>query len=319
MRTKIVCLLAILCTSIVLNAQINVGDASDPTLMNKGGSFDKKDVEAFKTTTTICFLQNKDKAKIADYQIAASQVWTFNKIEFATVNDLPKYEGKPGYSFITITGLVDYKGNASSTSSYFLKFWYPYEKKNGKMDEKVIARVDLYLDPGSDGEIVYGKGKKDEKTAYMVSDQATYYNLSPGFMKCYLSVINKYLNDKKKLYRFAEEEDKMLLKKLETDTLFLPDYIKLGNGMATGKMRDEKELLEKYEYKYSFIANDALSQKILSAQKNTFVFSYIYFSSQKFYTIYEAQKGTIVYSAYESRSMNGLNDGDFKKLSKNIK
>lgn len=316
-RNKIITLF--LSSTICLYGQINVGDALMPSAMNKGGKFEKENVEEFKKTTTVCFVQNKDKGKLAEYKKAASQAWNFNKIEFAIISDYSKYAGKAGYSFITITGIVADRGNASSTSSYFLKFWYPFQTKKGKMDEKVIARVDLYLDPATTGDLMYGSGNKEDKSSAMVSDQAVFYNLSPGYLKCYLAVVNKYLNEQKKHFLFEEETDPKLLKALSKDTLFLPEYIKLGSGMATGKVRDEKELLEKYEYKYKLLSNDAISNKILGANKNTFVFSYIYFGAQKFYSIFEASKGTIVYSAYESMSMKGLNEGDFKKISKQIK
>ena len=187
------------------------------------------------------------------------------------------------------------------------------------MDEKVVARVDLYLDETVTGKLMYGRLKEDDKAAYLVSDEAIFYNLSPGFMKCYLGVVNKCLQEKKKRFLFAGETDKTLLPKLEKDTLFLPDYIKSGSGMAAGKVRDEKDLLGKYEYKYALMTSDELSRKILNAQKTTFVLSYIYFSSQKFYTIFEAEKGTIVFAGYESMSFRGLNDGDFKKISTKIK
>lgn len=318
MKKTILILLVFLSNYMGLNAQINVGNADNPSYVNKGGRFDEEDVEACKATTTVVFLQDKDKKKIADYQLAASQVWTFNKIIFTTISELPKYEGKPGYSFMSIYAFVIDKGNASSTSAYYLKFWLPYEKRNGKIDEKVIAHIQLYLDPGSDGRLMFLVFDKKEKAEFMVSDQVTYYNLTPGFMKCYLGVINKYLSDKKKLGLFAENEDKDLLKQLQTDTLFLPDYILYGNGMAASKLRDEKKLMADYGYKYRILTQEEIDRKILTAKKNTFVFAYIYFSSQKFYTIYEAQKGIMVYSQYENMSTNGLNDGDFKKIAKRI-
>ena len=319
MRSKIVCLLALLSIGIFSNAQINVGDADTPNPMNKGGSVDKDDLEAFKATTTICFLQNKDKSKIADYQLAASQVWTFNKIEFTTISEYDKYQGKPGYSFITTTGEVYDRGNASSTSRFYLKFWYPREKRNGKIDQKVIAQVALYLDPGTVSRIMYFMDKRSEKTELMVSDEATYYNLSPGFMKCYLGVINSCLTDRKRHWYFDQGKDKALLPNLETDTLFIPDYVLYGNGMKSGKLREEKTLMSDYNYKYKLLTTDAIDKKILNAKKNTFVFIYIYFSSQKFYTIYEAQKGTLVFWEYETMSMNGLTDGDFKKIARSIR
>lgn len=318
MRSKFICLLALVGSCLITNAQINVGDAEIPNPINKSGSVDKDDLEAFKATTTICFLQNKDKAKIPDYQKAASQVWTFNKIEFTTISEYDKYVGKPGYSFITTTGEVFDRGNASSSSRFYLKFWYPHEKRNGKINEKVIAQVALYLDPGTVGQIMYGRDKKTEKSDLMVSDEATYYNLSPGFMKCYLGVIDKCLNEKKKHWYFDQGKDKTLMPNLATDTLFIPDYVLYGNGMKAGKQRDEKELLSEYSYKYRLLTTEAIDKKILNAQKKTFVFIYIYFSSQKFYTIYEAQTGSLVFWEYESMSMNGLNDGDFKKIAKRI-
>ena len=319
MRRMIVFLFALLGYSIVLRAQINVGKTENPNMTNIGRPFDEEDVETCKSTTTIVFLQDKDKKKISAYQLAASQVWTFNKIEFTTISEFPKYEGKPGYSFMTLTGILTEKGNASSNSVYYLKYWLPYEKRNGKIDDKVIAHIQLYLDPASDSRLMYFINGKKERAEFMVSDQATYYNLTPGFMKCYLGVINTYLVNKKKLWILAENEDKELLKQLQTDTLFLPDYILYGNGMSSAKLRDEKKLMGDYDYKYQILTQDEMDKKILNAKKSTFIFAYIYFSSQKIYTIYEAQHGTIVFSEYESMSMNGLNDGDFKKISKRIR
>lgn len=122
----------------------------------------------------------------------------------------------------------------------------------------------------------------------------------------------------KKHYIFEEQQNNELLKELSKDTLFLPDYIKTGVGMKANKTIDEKDLMEKYEYKYKVLNAELLSDKILNSNKNTFVFSYIYFASQKFLTIYEAKSGSIVFSSYETRAMNGLNNGDFKEISKKV-
>ena len=312
------CLMAANCFS-----QVNVGNAGHPKGGN-GGNLEKEDLIELKGTTTVVVLQDKDKIKLADYKKAAEQVWKFNKIEFITQSDYSKYIDKAGYSFMTFRGILMKKSSmgmpsGASSASFYLKYWLPYQTKKGKIKEKTFAVIQLYLDVTTTGTLLFGNIDENELYERLVSDKSTFYNLSPGFMKCYLTIVNNHLMEGKKHYIFEDEKNELLLKNLSKDTLFLPDYIKIGNGLKNGKTMDIKELMEDYEFPYAVLTSDGLSSRILNAKKSLYCFSFIFFSSQKFLTIFEAKTGTIVFSSYESMSLKGLNSGDFKDISKKIK
>lgn len=328
MKSKISIAAILILFAGTLSGQVNVGTATHPNDKNKGGRFEKGDIEAVKKTTTVCVLQDKDKSKISEYEKAAEQVWTFNKIEFTTVSESGKYTDKTGYSFITFTGIEgsvsNAKGDEIYVADYFLRFWYPFENKKGKIIEKTIARIELYSDLRFLDINVeeYIKMDKNDQERVLFSDKAVYHNLSPGYIKCYLAVINKYLNEEKIHFTAVEEIDPVLLKELSKDTLFVPEFVLNREGPARGKVSDELELFSKYEFNYKLVSSDFISTKSLNAKKNTFILSYVYSSGQRFLTIYEVSKGTIVYSAYEIPSFKGINgstSGDFNKISKKIK
>lgn len=110
------------------------------------------------------------------------------------------------------------------------------------------------------------------------------------------------------------------LKKLQNQTLFIPDYVFTKFNAFTGdesKKFDEKELLEDYKLKYEVISSKTLNEKILKNDQPFFYLQYIKSSTDKYVSVINSQTGEVIYSSYTPMSYN-LKSGDLKELSKKI-
>ena len=270
------------------------------------------DLEELKNSTTVFVLQNKEKAKINDYKKAAEQVWNFNKIFFVTNDELDKYLGKSGYSFFS-PSRITVAGGGGTSDAYFMSLWIPDAGKKGKTEAKPFAVYIQYRDVTAGLSTKWGGTKSNEPGA-----EDIFYDLTPGYVKCFLSVINSRLKENKGTKTHDEVEDTNVLKEMEKDTLFIPDYVLIGVGMKGGKKLKIEDLLEKYSFPYKVLSNDELSNKIINAKKNTFILSYLYYGNSKCFTVFEGKSGKMIYNSHKEMAMKGITDSDFNTLFKII-
>lgn len=312
-----------------LTAQINVGDKLMPRGPGASGDLEPEDLEALKKTTTVLVLPVKESKRLEDYKKAVKQVWTFNTIEVITNADASKYK-TGNYSYITLGGLIIQRKEGSvggvggrtmgtSTSEYFLHCWYPKPNKKGKLKSKTMARIELYMDAQSNRNAIYLSNNDDDVESAIQSGDATFYNLNPGFVKLYLSVVNQRLKSGEPRSLFRDEKDDADMKKVAKDTLFIPAYVLNKHGVEDGKKISEAEIMEKYPYPYKYVSEEQLSAKILNAGKPTYVLSFVSTGGQKYFAIFEAKSAKLIFADYQAGAFWGLNKGDFKDLAKEMK
>jgi len=325
---QIIISLSILLT-LSLNAQINVGDKKMPNAFSGAGDLEEEDLANFKKTTTLLVLPSKEKNRLEEYKKAIKQAWDFNTMEVITNDQVDKYKSG-NYSYITLSALIIQRKDgsvggaggrtmATSTANYFLYCFYPKPNKKGKLKAKTMARVELYLESEANSKTIYMSNSDDDVEQAISSSDALFYNLTPGFVKLYLGVVNKHFKTAKKRLLFSEENDDSDIKKVAKDTLFIPSYVLNKNGIEDGKKINEAELMEKYPYAYKYLPADALSARILSATKPTYVLSYIDVNGQKYFAIFEAKNNKLVFSDYQAMAAFGINKSDFKDLAKEMK
>jgi len=326
---KLLIMLTLVVWALPIYSQINVGDKRMPNALSGPGDLEQEDLENFKKTTTVLVLPFKEKGRVEEYKKAIKQSWDFNVMEVITKDQLDKYK-TGNYSYITIGALIIQRKDgsvggvggrtmATSSANYFLYCFYPKANKKGKLKAKTMARVELYMDAKSSGNAIYMSNSDDDVESAISSNDATFYNLNPGFLKLYLGIVNKHFKSAEKRRLWDQEIDKIEMKKLSKDTLFIPAYVLNKWGVEEGKKLDEKEVMEKYPFPYKYLPDQQISDKILNAAKPTYVLSYLWFNSQKYFTLFEAKTGKIIFSDYQAMAAFGINSGDFKDIAKKIK
>jgi hypothetical protein len=108
------------------------------------------------------------------------------------------------------------------------------------------------------------------------------------------------------------------VKKLATQTLYIPDYFKLEcQPLNSDKINGPVKLLSNYKYKYEFIELGNLDGKIQSGEEFYYL-RYVRMNSEKFLQIVNSKTGNVVYREYISGMSLGLDNGDIKNINKAI-
>lgn len=150
----------------------------------------------------------------------------------------------------------------------------------------------------------------------------TFKNYTLGMLKNYFQRINSGIS-KEEIYGMYDVDATSELKNLKKETLYIPDYNKVTYKPM--KIRDEvksekdlKELFEDYKYKYAFISENELDEKI-AKEENFYYLRYVKINNQKFFHIINGKTGEVIYRDYEAGlGTYNIESGDFKKLSKEI-
>jgi hypothetical protein len=294
-------------------SQINVGNNSYAMARVKSGRLPEELLRELKTTTTLFVVREKDKNKLDDFKIALQNTWSFNQLKIINQNELKKYEGKPGYSFITSEGYLNTGTN--DLVNFFLEYW-TFVYKDGEKKKQTIAVIELYPDNESQTSLLrlrYEDALIQLPT--VVNDIADFFNFTPGLVKCYMKCLNNKLLDAQPHSLIEKESLEESLYQLKKDTLFLPEYI-LKSGIT------DVQIKENYSFGYKILDQAAFDIKILKSKGNLYILSYVFVNkATKYITVFNVRTGEILYSfnTMESDSNKPITGKDFNKLSKVIK
>jgi len=312
MKFKILFLLVLFVQGFMYS-QISVGNLYFPQVRVKSGRLPEELLASLKATTTLFVIRNKDKNKLEDFKTAFQNTWSFNPLKVISQSEIGKYEGKPGYSFITVSAYIN-TGSVNAVD-FFLEYWLPVLKREEKSKE-TISLIQLYSDDASQSAIVslrYADGLKE--LAPTTNDLADFFNLTPGLAKCYLKFMNNQLDQAQPHAMCKNESNPELLYSLKKDTLCIPEYV-LKSGITDAGIK------ENYPFPYKILDQATLDLKITKSRSNLYVLSYVFVNrSTKFITVFNAQTGEILYSYnnMEGDSSKPITEKDFSKLSKKIK
>jgi hypothetical protein len=307
------------------NAQIQIG-SNEVATMNKAGGISKADMEALKATTTLFTLQYKDYNDKVAYEKAIRAVWTITPFQIVRPDELGDYMKKKNYSIFSFGGFVTSRTGPSMTSIHIAyDLWMPEPKKNGKMDQKYFARVQIYPDNKTIYAAYSNKFKKQSDfSSTMLSfiyNEANIYSWGPGYIKGYLQLVNDRLSADDERGPFTEVEDNKALASLKTDTLYVPDYVKVKFNMMTGSEKEDdgadEDMKEAYPYPVKFLSAGELNNLILNGDKPIKYLVYIKSSTDKFINIYDSKNNKLIYAQYVPVSYNFKNK-DLKKLARAI-
>ncbi len=273
------------------------------------------------------FVAMKDPNSIKDKEYVAVFIknWTFSKIECIKYSDLEKNIAINN-SFLTIgassSGIESVVGTSADNSktNVFLELWTtngnfvydPKKRKHFNLNDKIqIARLELFTDnfASSSPSMLY---KMDFDAKGHIKNWGT------GIITNYIQMLTAYLNKAQEHASNTEIINKQEVQKLNTQTLFIPDYVLTKFNKSTGdetKMFDEKEIFEDYKLGYKLISIADLNTKIVSDTTPFYYIIYIKSGNDKYINVVNSITGEIIYSAFTSQSYN-FKSGDLKDLQK---
>lgn len=316
MKNKLFLLLLLVFTVYNSNAQISIGRTNRGQFVD----FKKGTYELLKKKTTVFIADQIDRT---DFELAAQDAWKFNSYIVLTRTEFQQNKEKyisDDYMIWSIDGLAI----ETSKSSYlyvYINCYYPTDikpKKNKKTKEyqldytkNMVASVFLAGNTGAMWEMM--------RNLKFDSLEDDLYNYRLGYIKNYMQFISTTLEQKGYAFVYGKDYDKKNIKALKKATLYIPDYFKIKSnwGWSDEERENPNELFKDYKFKYEFIDNEALQDKILEAEEDFYYMTYTRVNSQKLITIVNGKTGDIIYRDYQTMSYQ-LKPKDLKAISKAI-
>jgi len=326
MRKLLLFFAALFCGSAAI-AQIQIGSAEIPRL-NRAGDLDEDDLEAFRATTTVFYIQARDRPRRADFERALRDVWTITPFIVATPDEMADYEDGRKYSSAGFGGfVVQQQGRMTGSTSLHLSYDINIARFNRRGEvkgERLLARFLIEADAATQSKFLnpvtfYSETRQGKALRALYYD-AEIYNWGPGFLRTYARIINDALLAKDKRGIFTGVSDDKALRALKRDTLFMPPRLRAGSAKnRADEEGDEREadLAEAYGHPIAFIADDVLQQRILDGVLPTYYLQYVRSSSDKHVAVFDGRAGRIIYADYTPISF-GFKSKDLKKIARAI-
>ncbi len=330
---KSIALLALLGAIGTSEAQISVSSSH----VGGVGAFKKGELKRLKGTTTIFVLSSK--YDLAEYESILQDTWTVTPYKVMLHDDFSVLDYLTGdYTFASISGFVKQTSKSSYVHGYLDIYMYDQEavakfvkkskpeKKNfndkfndALNDAKIpIARVELH--PTIEFIAAATRGINSTESRKLLYSGDAFHTYQLGMLKNNLQKINSLIAEEKTMWMYGSDKTPEI-KNLKKATLYLPDYLKIKrNAFAfANSQRDDKDvanLMEDYPYKYEFLTEQQMTDKILEGQ-DMYYLKFTCVNGQKFVHVVNGKTGDLVYREYGTMSYN-IKSGDFKDLRKAI-
>lgn len=276
--------------------------------------FDKGEYELIKGKKTIFVLDNLDRDKLEsmlkdtwtynEYEVIDTQTYNANFEKYVTENNaIFKFFGYVSNSYTTTASDPTGTNHTNSYTHMYLHYFYPSKlkiKKDKVVDFKVNEVAAIFLNANT-GELTNLVGGSTN------ANLDAYTNYKIGYLKnCFQNIIN-ILNNKGTAFAYDNTVDATKIKNLQEATLYVPEYIKTShiNLGGTENKEDGDNLFKDYPYKYEFIADDVLNNKILAGGKESFYYlTFVRLSGQKIIVVTDGLTGDIIYNEYVAMTYN---------------
>lgn len=332
----------ILIIALILSAKNYAQVAISPSYRGADDEFKKGEIEAFKKTTTVFVLSNiYDKA---EYVKILKEAWTVTPFLVVDFNDFNVVDYANGnFSIAKLYGdiIVSSKGTVYTHNNLILRNINPekFEKnfiKLKKGDKHYSSKLEsIFIENSTDLarvplcstnsfliEMMKSRGS-DEKASSLYEKMYTeqcFTNANLGMLKNYFQQISLSLT-KEEHYGLYDDFSRPEIKDLKDKVLYIPEVYKMEYNpwKMTEKLREEKEvkeLLEDYKYKYEFISDTDLEQKILSNEE-IFYLRYVSMNGNKYLQVVNGITGDPVYYSYGALTYN-IKDNDFDEINNEI-
>jgi hypothetical protein len=304
-------------TTYCAQAQISVGSSDIATSTHDGRIYDE-DLALLKNTTTLFVLQNKDYEHIADFEKAISSAWKITKFRIIKPEEIASYSDKEGYSMFCFGGYI-LTGERIHAVHISYDLLVPRKDRKGRIVEYYYSQIYLMPDFETSRKVMAAASFDKTELDY-IYNKGIFTNWGPGYLKGYLSVVNAKLQEGKSRWLYTSEENEDALKILNTDTLFIPDYVNVHFNPLSGaedvKEKDDDNFSNAYKHPYRVITSEQLEKKILDSEKPIRHLVYVRSSAEKYVTVYDSEKG-IIYAKYTPASYN-FKSKDLGKINSEI-
>lgn len=309
-------LLALCLNATSLFGQITVGRYQ----FEGAKKFREGEFAAIKSKTTIFVADAYDTET---FEKIFKEVWTFTpykivrRAEFE--KNLTSYIKEENAIFIISSNEESFptmNGNGANYTQHFYSYFYPTDikLKKGKPVYEVNQIAQMFF---------YGT----IRAAYAVNDKEfdklkeLFPYFKPGYFKNYLMLLNKTLIEEKIVNTYDEISDNHKLKYLKSGTLFVPELMKQNYVWGTGKRKEAdasrilNEALEDYKFKYEFISDADLENKIMAGEQLYYI-EVMRIRPFLIVSVADSKTGEIIFRS--KRLDKGEIDTEFSELSKAI-
>lgn len=295
MKKSIFTLLIIAICSFKLSSQVSVY------------RLDETDYEDLKNSTTYFIIPKFDDDKKQQYEKILKEVWTFNALKVVTFEESKLLDLKTNKSSVFDLRSIMFSSFKGGTTydkwidGFYLRMFN--DNTNNTLESKIVARI----------EFCYGKikGRVEDRDHRIFKN--VYYNFSLGFIKNSLQLVNSELlsntGNQKELMDIEHEYE---LKKLRSDTLFIPSYISSFSKTSLD------EIFSNAKFKYKVISDNELELKILNSKERFYYLNFDIYNSLKRITIINSLTGNLSYSKFVQLSIT-LKPKDIKEINNLIK
>jgi hypothetical protein len=307
------------------NSQIYIGYQN---LDTKYVIHSEKDLPKLKNSTLIFVLPHQFLEYENEVEQIFKDVWTVSKYEIINFNNLNEYEQSDElHSFLTLD-VLGYKNSQNPFMTFYdiyFNLWMYGNEKNIKKTNTTFGRIGL-SQTEENLKICKELFKSDNltntyKTLY---NKANFSNLTLGYFKTYISIMNKVLS-KNKLTKYGNEgnakEDEKQLIPLSKETLYIPDYIILKYTKSK-KIKEEKlnanDLMEDYPFNWKISTNEEISDKIINNEKPIYYLVYSIDDIMRNYMIYNSLNSELIYFDFDTKGGYDAESKFFKSLGKKI-
>lgn len=282
----------------------------------------KENFKEIKSRKTIFVVDSFEKN---EFEKMINSFWNLNKYEVISRKEYEfqksKYinEKNSIFEFSGIVVTVTNQKSNMTTQYLYSNYTYFYctdikKKDDGEFKYKKNEVASVFF--SGDAESMWGI----IKTSSYENLTNQLYNYKMGYMKNYLQFIQQNLKNETSSWAFVSDYDKKKIKALSKHTLYIPDYIKTIYNGWTGEEKEREnpdDLFEDYKFKYEWISNEKLNEKILSENEDFYYLMYTKINSMKIVSIVNGKTGEIIYSDYHSFSYK-LKPKDLKAINNKI-
>jgi hypothetical protein len=281
------------------------------------------EITKIKNGTTFFAMNNPASPKAAAYVEAIKKNWTLSNVECIKYTEVEKNIA-PNSSFVTITANMAnvYSTSGNTDTHIYLELWttngnYTYDPKKRKhfnqADKISIATVELFGD---------FTAQNYPSSLYKMDYDASGHleNWSAGIVANYIQQMTILLNKGEVREAKTTIYNKEEIKKLASETLFIPDYVMtkfVKNVDDESKKFETKEIFDGYNLKYELLSLEELNDKILNKSSPFYYLLFIKTINEKFITVTNSITGEIIYSEY-SGSPSNFKSSDLKELQKAV-
>jgi hypothetical protein len=295
----------IFCGCVRKKASSNISSSADAlALMER--KIDDKMVAQLKNTTTVFFYGKSNLEQLESLKQAVTSGWNLTPVIFDSIGNFDKYAANPRYSYFVMEAAVRETRMGSGANSSVIYNTHYYLVLNlfkattgkGKLTSDKLCRIELYPNytTMAKGERYYPK--KGGKTLIQdLYDDGTFYNFTPVLINAQLQTLTSNLNDNIRPWLFRNVRNENLTNILSNDTLYVPKSV-LSNQITRETSTKFENLFSSYKYKYRICTDSELFDIFEIQKRGRLLFEYVKSSTDKFVTVYDLEKKSIVYKQY---------------------